>query len=40
MPCDPKSLMALARCFVGLSHKQLLQVKAWLLCQWAKKLLR
>jgi len=37
MPCDPKSLMALARCFVGLSHKQLLQVKAWLLCQLAQK---
>jgi hypothetical protein len=29
--------MALARCFVGLSHKQLLQVKAWLLCQLAQK---
>lgn len=35
MACEPKQILALAKCFQCLDHKQLEMVKSYLLCQIA-----
>lgn len=37
MTCDAETLAALAKCYASLSSRELAQVKAYLLCQWANQ---